>query len=79
MEEIMVDKYIKEYKRVVKTLLKLNRLKAAEKKIVITPNKIEEIRLFCIKNAEKELITINDVKKKYWKIMMKTVDREIQR
>ena len=40
MEEIMVDKYIKEYKRAVKTLLKLNRLKAAEKKIVITPNKI---------------------------------------
>ena len=67
MEEIMVDKYIKEYKRAVKTLLKLNRLKAAEKRIAITPNKIEEIRLFWIKNAAKGVIAINDVKKEVWK------------
>ena len=79
MEEIILDKYIKEYKRAVKTLLNINRLKAAEKKITITPNKIEEIKLFWIKNAAKGVITINDVKKEVWKIMIKTVDREIQR
>ena len=79
LEEIMVDKYIKEYKRAVITLLKLNRLKAAKKKIAITPNKIEEIRLFWIKNVAKGVITINDVKKEVWKIMMKTVNHEIQR
>ena len=41
LKEIMVSKYIAEYKRAVKTQLRLNKLQATEKRAVVSPSKMQ--------------------------------------
>ena len=65
LKEIIVSKYIAEYKRAVKTQLRINKLQATEKRAVVSPSKTEEIRTFWKQSAGK-IITIRDIKKRVW-------------
>ena len=65
LKEALVKKYIDEYKKAVRNQIKTNRLKAEKKKVVISSDKIEEIKSFWKRKTGK-VINIEDVKKGVW-------------
>ena len=77
LKEAFVKKYIDEYKKTVRNQIETNRLKAKKKKVVISSNKIEEIKSFWKRKTGK-VINIEDVKKGVWEPKMNTGDNEIQ-
>ena len=61
-----VSRTIKNYKILVKKNVRENILKRNNKKAVISPEKLDEIRAFCRSNSNK-IIRIKDIKQNIWK------------
>ena len=61
-----VKRSIHEYKKAVRNQLKINKLKAASNKLAISPEKIEEIKVFWKENNGK-MIRTQDVRAGVWK------------
>ena len=65
LDSNFVQKWIEEYKKAVRRQLKINKQKAALKKLIISKIKIEQIKNFWKENFGK-LIRIQDVRNRVW-------------